>query len=340
MNKAIRKIARNTVLPLAFYTGVGPLLSRNSPFSMLILCYHGVSRNGHTRYNGRHIPEKVFDQHLAYFRKKFDVVSLAEIFRMKRAGETPRRKTLAITFDDGYVNNYDIAFPLLRKHNLPASFFVSSFCLSDPGSILWADLIDILREEVPGIEIRHEGHVFRRHGRYHLFDAAKNITLVDWVKHMNKTDRARFLEQLYKDFPVADILRKVDPSCYQLMDAGQVAEIASSGLVEIGSHSHSHFNLANIPTAEAEEEIRQSQSLLTACCGRQITSIAYPDGNYNETIKRISLDAGFSNLLAVTYKCKDDPADPSVLRRSGVSGTTNFYSQMLRVHSQFKTAGF
>jgi peptidoglycan/xylan/chitin deacetylase (PgdA/CDA1 family) len=340
MNRVIRKIARNTVLPLAYYAEAGPILARNSPFRRMILCYHGVNRDGNTRYNGRHISEKVFDQHLSYFSKKFEVVSLDEIFRMKRENHQPARKTIAITFDDGYENNYSSAFPLLKKHNLPATFFVSSFCLSDPEAILWADLVDILREEVPDIEIRHGGYIFRRQGRYHLVDAGKKRILIEYVKGMNKRERDAFLAYLYSAFPVEKILKSADPSSYRLMSRSQVAEIAASGLVEIGSHSHSHFNLANIPAAEAKAEIETSQKLLAETCGTLIRSIAYPDGNYNEEVKEISRTSGFRNLLAVSYQCPDDAADMSVLRRSGVSGTTNFYSQMLRVFSQFKTAGF
>ena len=94
--------------------------------------YHGV-RTGQLRINGRHITAKHFEKQLQYFKRKFSVVPLDQLCEMKFAGVVPEKHAIALTFDDGFVNNLTVALPLLEKYGLPATFLKPRYLLFYPG---------------------------------------------------------------------------------------------------------------------------------------------------------------------------------------------------------------
>lgn len=85
------------------------------------LCYHSV----HPSSSFASASPELFDRQLAWLAEHCDVIPLRALLDAA-ADRERRRPTVAITFDDGYADNYDFAFPLLRKHGLPATFFVTA----------------------------------------------------------------------------------------------------------------------------------------------------------------------------------------------------------------------
>lgn len=96
---------------------LGPLLRMSRRRRTVILCYHSV----HPNKDFSVTPAK-FDQQLAWLRQHCDVVSFRDALSLP-AGTRPK---VAITFDDGYADNFEYAFPLLQKHSLPATFFLTA----------------------------------------------------------------------------------------------------------------------------------------------------------------------------------------------------------------------
>ena len=111
--RVIKIIFRKIVFPIAYFFRLYKLFGVTNKNMCLIINYHGVIENENLKYNGRHFSKDVFEKHLAYYQKNFQVVTVTEIFDMYRKNIIPPKKTIAITFDDGFENNYSIAFPLL-----------------------------------------------------------------------------------------------------------------------------------------------------------------------------------------------------------------------------------
>ena len=93
--------------------------------ALLVLNYHRIGNAEETPYDsGTFGPTaEQFDRELGYIKSRFDCVTMEEALAMM-TGETPVRRSLHITFDDGYLDNYQTAFPILRSHGLHATFFL------------------------------------------------------------------------------------------------------------------------------------------------------------------------------------------------------------------------
>ena len=121
----IKKILRNNVYMTLFKVGLfKKILDRNKK-SAKILLYHSVSPSESIYTSGLNVnvTPSNFDSQLSYLSKNYDVVSLDEIVSLtkKRADYTNK---VALTFDDGFMDNYTYAFPILKKYNLPATIFL------------------------------------------------------------------------------------------------------------------------------------------------------------------------------------------------------------------------
>ena len=100
------------------------------------MIYHGIDLHGKTDFNTRFISADYFEKQIAFFSKHFNVVSLDDIYGNRVAQD---KLNVAITFDDGYQNNLKYAVPILEKHQVAATFFVTG--IRDLGTdILWPDL--------------------------------------------------------------------------------------------------------------------------------------------------------------------------------------------------------
>ena len=102
-----------------------------------MLAYHKVSYDPHPFF--KPVPPDVFEQQMQFLSRCYRVMPLEELMERNRMGDVPPR-AVAITFDDGYRDNYEFAFPVLRRYRLPATIFVTTGAI-DNCDVLWHDRI-------------------------------------------------------------------------------------------------------------------------------------------------------------------------------------------------------
>src|SRR5690606_32590278 len=163
VRRSVKYLFYNVFCPALLFLSVDKFLSAMSRNKKLIIMYHGV-RNGQLRINGRHITAKQFERQLQYFSRHFTVVTLHEICEMRIRGIVPVRRTIALTFDDGFLNNATVALPLLRKYGMPATFFLCSAAIEDASYLHPSDVIDLIRVAGGTDEISIAGDTFVRAG--------------------------------------------------------------------------------------------------------------------------------------------------------------------------------
>ncbi|HRG87772.1 MAG TPA: polysaccharide deacetylase family protein [Chitinophagales bacterium] len=327
-----KSIARKFVFPLLVNTGLEKLFSASSHNNLLIVVYHGVVEKPDHSVSVGPIATSQFAQHLAYYKKNFDVVSQSEIFRMYRDGHQPARKTIAITFDDGYENNYTNAFPLLKKYGFASTMYIISQCVEDDSLITWYDYLDFVKKDlnVTGVDTAVIGKQQQKD-----INGLKNL-----VKSLSIQQRNLLYAEIAKQVNIEQYKPKFPREYWKLMNKMQLRELAQSGLVEIAAHSHNHPNLGLINIADAKEEVVTCKRLLEETIQKPVKAIAYPDGSYTAEVKKVCLDAGYENLLAVDYRLADDVNDKNILPRYCISSTTTFESNMIAVNRAFNTYGF
>ncbi len=333
--KLTKTIARKLVFPIAMRIGIDKLLRNQAKNSILHIMYHGVVTTDSSYFSPRHITEKQFEEHLKYYKENFEIISVNESFKKVLKGEKLNKKYITISFDDGFKNNLTTALPLLKKYNIPTTFFISSICVKEnEDNYLWSELISALKYFYKNESIEINNMTFTN-----LYCKEENIELTDFIKSLPYDKRDDVLKFLEKKYNLKTKIESLPEEVWKLLNKEELIELSKSSLVTIGSHSHRHFNLAEIDPQAAKKELHISKELLNKTLGSDINLIAYPDGSYNETVKNIAEEIGYNGQLAVKYKSSKDYTDPRIMNRHGISSTTTFDSNMLVLNMAFKKKG-
>jgi hypothetical protein len=144
--KVLKEINRKILSPLLMDLKGDRIIRSLTSNSILNIMYHGVTKEDSNYFSPRHISCHQFERHLKYISKEFDVISISEAFEHLKNNFRPKRKTVTISFDDGYRNNLYNALPLLEKYNMKATFFISGVCTGEMKiRALWTDIISCLK---------------------------------------------------------------------------------------------------------------------------------------------------------------------------------------------------
>lgn len=330
-----KSIARKLVFPALKSLGVDKLLLLNSSKNSLIINFHGVTNINGNRFNNRHLDVNEFQKIITYLNSIFEIVPLSEIFEIHRNKTKTRRKTVALTFDDGYINNFTQALPVLKEHNVPATFYLISKGIIDNDYYVWPDIIDLVQREIKE-DIRLDAGVFKYPG---FFCNELNKSLVDFLKSAG-SKREIYIQQLSFKYPFYKETAKKYPELIELIRKEQLKNYINEPLIEFGSHTHLHYNLEHLTKSECEFELRESKKIIEDCIGKQINSLAFPDGSYNKETIEVSLNCGYKNLTAVEYKFNENNSKSELLSRFTISNSTTFESNVFRLAMQFKKYAF
>ena len=270
----------------------------------VILRYHSVS----TAADGTHLcldpglavsPEH-FDRQCAYLGEHYRVIALDEmVTRLMRSQPLPA-KAVALTFDDGYLDNYTQAFPILQRHGMNATFYVSTGCI-DNRVLLWTGRLRfaVFTSKVPVIETRRT-MAFRLPIETDAERRAAFTQLIITMKNIPTHDRLALLDEVCEQAGVTDL----SPLASIMMTWDQVREMHRAGMT-FGAHTVTHPNLPNATPAEARQEIFDSRDQLAAHLGERVRHFSYPNGrgsaHLTDTVKSLVNEAGFdSSTTSVT----------------------------------------
>jgi peptidoglycan/xylan/chitin deacetylase (PgdA/CDA1 family) len=275
-----------------------------------VLEYHKVSTDPHPFFAPVH--PAVFEKQMQFLSRCYKVMPLLELVERNQRGEVPER-AVAITFDDGYRDNYEFAFPILKKYALPATIFIATGSI-ETGVTLWHDRVfDAFRFATVGRASLH--HL--RLGELPLEtleDRHRSLNAVlRKVKELYGEARLRFVEEienvLKPDFP--------DGRNERMLTWQQIREMHRSGIA-FGSHTVTHPVMSRIPPDEMVKELHQSKEKLSEVLDEPISAFAYPNGHagdYNDEVKSLLKETGY--VCAVTSEWGFNPvfSDPFEIRR-------------------------
>jgi peptidoglycan/xylan/chitin deacetylase (PgdA/CDA1 family) len=268
-------------------------------------------------------------------KNRFRPLTLGQLGDAIRAGGVPDR-SVVVTFDDGYADNLAAAAPVLSARNLQATLFAAGACLKK-GHLYFDELEDLFfrtRVLPPTLSIRTQkdirtwvfGGWARRPAKLGSGFFQWNLGQKDdptprhrafreifqLLRSMDHSERERILQQLRRaiDSPAMRSRR--------LLTARQLRAAASSGVFEIGAHTHRHLVLSAIPVSGQREEILTGKKMLEAALGHPVVSFAYPYGSpWDVSRQSVALvkEAGFALACANTPAPVDGETDPYWLPR-------------------------
>lgn len=336
----IAKILKYKVLPIAINLGLEKLLHLTSKGHIVNLFYHGVVEEDSTRIFQRHINAIEFEKQINYISRKFEIITLEEAFNIYQKKEKVKHKLVTISFDDGYQNNLTRAVPILEAYNAFTTFFVSGICSENRNILLWADVVCLCRffSETDFVDI--EGTPYKKTGRYDLINSDNNVSAFNFLKHLSVERRDKIISEMYSKYKLSENLFKIPQEIYRLLSGEEITTLSQSRIASIGSHGYSHFNLANIDYNDAKFELEKSKMVLEAIIKREVDSIAFPDGNYNDEIKALAMSVGYNKLIAVDYQCASDPNDINILHRFGIPSTTTYEVVVAVINNSFRKYAF
>jgi peptidoglycan/xylan/chitin deacetylase (PgdA/CDA1 family) len=231
-----------------------------------------------------------FDALCARLAAWFDVLPLHEAVQRLAEGRLPARAA-AITFDDGYADNHDVAMPVLQRHGLCATFFIATGFLD--GGQMWNDrVIEAVRASP-----RELGHAAQRRA---LIDS-----LLPRFKHLMPEER---------DAEVAAAVRSLGgPGAGGAMMSSQQVRALRRGGMQVGAHTVNHPILARLPRDQAQREIEDSRCQLQALLDEDVTLFAYPNGrpgaDYNAESVALVRQAGFCAAVSTAWGAAAAGAD-------------------------------
>lgn len=252
-------------------TGIGRLLaSVLPPRGVLVLNYHRVGDGTASPYDRElwSATEAAFDAQVGFLARNADVIAAADIDRALRDG---KGRYVAITFDDGYLDNYALAYPVLRRHGVPATFFIATGFIDRP-SLPWWDEIAWLLRHARGDSIPLAPW-FQAPLSLHPHHGGAIRQVLTRYKALPCDDAARMLEALREACGV----RHPDAVPGHWMDWDMIREMACNGMT-IGGHTVHHPVLSRMPRERQREEIEGCGARILAETGRPMEYFAYPVG--------------------------------------------------------------
>jgi sugar transferase (PEP-CTERM/EpsH1 system associated) len=254
------------------------------------------------------MPRDEFDAQMAHLARHYTPLPLSDAAERLGRGALPPR-AVAVTFDDGYGDNYRHAFPILRKHGLPATIFVVTGALDRRTPFWWdavaqavARLSEAAGARANGLPdwLAAELAPLRRGAAPR--EVARGI--VKRLNGMERTPREESLAALLAASPGHP------GGGEDLLTWDQAREMRRAG-VELGSHTVSHAFLDELAPAEARREIEESLERLAAELGHPARLFAYPRGRVAEPIRAMLRAAGVT--AAVTTELGDNTAGADLL---------------------------
>lgn len=324
MNMTLKQMAASILDPLRFLDCYGAVRWRISPQGALIAMYHSVHPSP-PPWLGNVVAPPVFERQIEYATRAGHVVPLDWLVRRICSGASIQPRTICITFDDGYRDNFDHAYPILKRQSIPATvFLVTGWVGQDPQHYRLAHLahtstLDAL--DIPGL------------GPLPLTSEAARLRTIGRMR-----DHLRALPRQQRTHVLARILRQLEatpdgPPCERLMLTwDEVRALQRDGVV-FGAHTVNHVPLIQVPEDDARKELSDSKTRLEDELNVDCGLLAYPYGAFDRTIVRLADEAGFTAAFTTLPMPARKGADLFTLGRVDPGATiSTFKGQMSGLH--------
>ena len=234
-------------------------------------------------------PEFLEKTILNYQAKGYRFVSLDEVHEIVSTQKRLKQKFVCLTFDDGYVDNYELAYPILKKYNCPFAIYVATDFPDEKALLWWYVLEDILMnsdELILGDGSRYDCSTIEK----------KNETFII-VKQKIFDFQSRNLEQTLNQILINYSYSFEDKNKVSALSWDQIRLLATDQLCTIASHTLSHGVLPNMSTEKVETELKNSRLKIEKRINKDVVHFAYPYGAWNNSVRKQVADAGYKTAV-------------------------------------------
>lgn len=274
----------------------------------VVLLYHRIGEPGPDPWSLAVRPQR-FAEHLQTLRAVGRPASLSELGRACANGKSEGKPLIAVTFDDGYADNFHVAKPLLDQHDVPATVFVTTGYIDSPLPFWWDELTMLLLADRPlperlTLTVEGEQHEWET-GTTGGDHAANRRAMFDavWSQlvQLGQVERQAVLDEIRELVGATGGAEEIRPLTWS-----ELIRLADGELVQVGAHTVMHPRLSARPPAEQEAEIGESRTALERALGMPITSFAYPYGGPTDftaetvaIVERLKFERAFATTQGV-----------------------------------------
>jgi peptidoglycan/xylan/chitin deacetylase (PgdA/CDA1 family) len=292
--------------------------------------YHAITKEPLTVPDWCFVQEECFQEQMTYLRNHCDVIPLREIRALTK--KKHGRPKVAITFDDGFQSNYDSAWPILRKLNLPATIFLATDFIGSNNTVWFCRLNEAL-------------------SKTSLSNLEWDGTTYDLSTQRSRTEAHAAIQERLKTNQHSQLLAKVYQviqilgghpekpihagSPYRMLGATEVQEMAAYGLMDFGAHTCSHAILSGLSKSEREREITESIASVERLTGLPCTLFAFPNGRLCD-FGASDVEVLEKNNISVAVTTVNGPNNGAVsplgMHRYGVGSDTSMALFKFMIH--------
>lgn len=294
---------------------------------MYIAMYHYTRDLAHSRYPGiKGLDVTLFREQIRFFKEHFTIVRMEQVIEAIREGTALPEDAVLLTFDDGYIDHYTFAFPILEEAGAQGSFFIpgktfTTYQLLDVNKIHYilasADIGALVNDVKAKMDyyrgqefdVPETGELWAKYAEANRFDGAETI----FVKRMLQTVlpeklRNRISSELFAKY-VGVSETQLARELYMTED--QIRTMRRHGMF-IGLHGYDHYWLGNLPKEAMQADVRKALEVMDPFIDRTAWVMNYPYGSYNAEVLDFIAGEGACAGLTTRFGVTDLRTDPAL----------------------------
>ncbi len=282
---------------------------------VLTLFYHRVNTL-ESDYHQLCVSPRNFRQQMQYLKDHYLLARFEEDWSLLDS------EAVVITFDDGYLDNLEVALPILDELQVPAAIFVCTGTMDQTRELWWDELENLLLvgEHIPAC-FRLEDDEFGYMWNTSTWEYRENCyrSIHHLIKNfVNQDKREDWMGQLWHWRGMERTARKENLT----VSEEECRRLVRSGLISLGAHTINHPSLAVLSRTEQEREIKGSIDRLSEVLGKRVTLFSYPFGgyraNYNKDSMKICQECGIIKAASTDSMLWDSKINPYRIPRKVV----------------------
>lgn len=277
---------------------------------MIALTYHSITKDyvpDKLNAGGKHVPAQKFEEQMRYLSQK-DTINADGIIKKNN-------NSIIVTIDDGFKNNYEVAFPILKKYNIPFIIFLCTGFMNE--NLIWTD--KLLKLSIDVKDFKKKSIMWLKK---HQFSFKKDEVTYDFLRLLFKKIDTPLINEFISSFKDSNqVNSNLYSEIFKPLSWDEVRSMVKTDLCFIGSHTVNHPILSKCDYLRQYEEIENSKLIIEDQLNEKVSLFAYPNGSKNdynvETLKILKkLDFKYAFTTRFGYNRSFNPFE---IERIGIT---------------------
>lgn len=302
-----------------------------------ILFYHRFCIGSNDPHQLPHLDIREFSIQMRHIKRWYRVITMDELADRLADKTNFVSPFIVITIDDGYLNNYTLAYPVLKALGLPALIYLTTGFIGTNKAPWVDDLVDMLfltKEETLRLPELFGEKILNISTRSQKGDVIKILFKV--MLRLEHEEKLLIMQRLSKSLGVEEVCR--NGAKRRMLNWNEVIEMSKNN-ISFGAHTVSHPTLSKMEPGEAEQEIFESKIEIEARIGSKVRHFAIPNGkveDFNEELKRYCKEIGVKTIVSTEPGSVSLQSDPYFLKRINPPSPMYIFACEIARHMFFK----